>query len=160
VFSALTTFSKVHVVISLIAIFAGFVVTLGLLTSQRFSGWTAIFLMMTLLTCVTGFFFPFNGFTVAIWFALLTLVVLAIAIFARYRRKFIGAWRWIYAVTAVLALYLNVFVLIVELFRRVPALKALPIAQAGPPFLAAQLGPLVIFVVLTVLAAIRFQPRP
>ena len=157
-FSAMTTFTKVHVVISLIAIFAGFVVAFGLLTSKRLDGWTALFLVMTLLTSVTGFFFPFHGFTAPIWFAIITLVVLAIGTFARYGRKLTGAWRWIYAVTAMLALYLNVFVLIVELFLRVPALKALSATQAGPPFLIAQLSAIVIFVVLTVIAAIRFRP--
>jgi hypothetical protein len=132
-------------VISLIAIFAGVVVAFGLLTAKRLDRWTALFLVMTLLTSVTGFFFPFHGFTAPIWFAIITLVVLAIGIFARYGRKLNGAWRWIYAVTAMLAFYLNVFVLIVELFLRVPAFKALSITQAGPPFLVAQLGALVTF---------------
>ncbi len=157
-FSAMTTFTQVHVVISLIAIFAGVVVAFGLLTARRLDRWTALFLLMTLLTSVTGFFFPFHGFTAPIWFAIITLVVLAIGIFARYGRKLTGTWRWIYAVTAMLALYLNVFVLIVELFRRVPALKALSATQAGPPFLVAQLGALVTFVVLTAFAVNRFRP--
>jgi hypothetical protein len=157
-FSALTTFTKVHVVISLIAIFAGLVVAFGLLTRRRLDGWTAIFLVMTLLTSVTGFFFPFNGFTPAIAVGIVSLVVLAIAIFARYGRRLAGAWRWIYAVTAMLALYLNVFVLIVQLFQKVPALKSLAPTQTEPPFQVAQLGALVIFVLLTVFAAIRFRP--
>jgi hypothetical protein len=157
-FSALTTFTKVHVVISLIAIFAGFVVAFGLLTAKRLNGWTAIFLLMTLLTSVTGFFFPFHGFTPAIGVGIISLVVLAIAIFARYGRKLNRAWRWIYVVTAMVALYLNVFVLIVQLFQKVPALKALAPTQAEPPFAVAQLGALVIFVVMTIVAAIRFRP--
>jgi hypothetical protein len=157
-FSALTTFTKVHVVISLIAIFAGFVVAFGLLTAKRLNGWTAFFLVMTLLTSVTGFFFPFHGFTPAIAVGIVSLVVLAIAIFARYGRQLNGAWRWIYAVTAMVALYLNVFVLIVQLFQKVPALKALAPTQTEPPFAVAQLGALVIFVVMTIVAAIRFRP--
>jgi hypothetical protein len=157
-FSDLSTFTKVHVVISLIAILAGFVVAFGLLTAKRFNGWTALFLLMTLLTSVTGFFFPFHGFTPAIGVGIISLVVLAIGIFARYVRKLNAAWRWIYLVTAMLALYLNVFVLIVQLFQKVPALKALAPTQTEPPFLAAQLGALVILIVLTVLAAIRFRP--
>jgi hypothetical protein len=157
-FSALTTFTKVHVVISLIAIFAGFVVAFGLLAAKRLNGWTAVFLVMTLLTSVTGFFFPFHGFTPAIAVGIVSLVVLAMAIFARYGRKLNHAWRWIYVINAVLALYLNVFVLIVQLFQKVPALKALAPTQAEPPFAVAQLGALVIFVVLTVFAAIRFRP--
>lgn len=158
-FSALTTFAKVHVVISLIAIFAGFVVTFGLLTAKRLNGWTALFLVMTLLTSVTGFFFPFHGLSPPIAFGIVTLLLLAIAIFARFGRKLSSAWRWTYAITAMLALYLNVFVLIVELFRRVPALKALAPTQAGLPFAVAQLVTLIIFVLLTVLATIRFRPQ-
>ena len=157
-FSVLTTFTKVHVVISLIAILAGFVVAFGLLTAKRFDGWTALFLLMTLLTSATGFFFPFHGFTPAIGVGIVSLVVLAIGIFARYVRKLNAAWRWIYVVTAMLALYLNVFVLIVQLFQKVPALKALAPTQTEPPFLVAQLGALVIFVVLTISAVIRFRP--
>jgi hypothetical protein len=155
-FSVLTTFTKVHVVISLIGIVAGFVVAFGLLTLRRLDVWTALFLVMTLLTSVTGFFFPFHGFTPAIGVGIVSLVVLALAIFARYVRKLAGAWRWIYVVAAMLALYLNVFVLIVQLFQKVPALKALAPTQAEPPFLVTQLSALVIFVVLTVFAATRF----
>ena len=151
-------FTKVHVGISLIAIFAGFVVVCGLLKAKRFDGWTALFLITTVLTSVTGFFFPFHGFTPAIGVGILSLVALAVAVFARYGRRLAGASRWIYVVTAMLALYLNVFVLIVQVFQKVPALKALAPTQAEPPFLVAQLGALVIFVVLTVLAAIRFRP--
>jgi hypothetical protein len=157
-FSALTTFTKVHVVISLIGIFAGFVVAFGLLTAKRLNGWTALFLVTTLLTSVTGFFFPLHGFTPALGVGIVSLVVLAIGIFARYARRFAGAWRWIYTVTAMLALYFNVFVLIVQLFQKVPALKALAPTQAEPPFLFTQLGTLVIFVVLIVLAVVRFRP--
>ena len=157
-FSVLTTFTKVHVVISLIAILAGFLVAYGLLTAKRFDGWTALFLLTTLLTSVTGFFFPFHGFTPAIGVGIVSLVVLAIGIFARYGGKLNAAWRWIYVVSATLALYLNVFVLIVQLFQKVPSLKALAPTQTERPFLVAQLGVLVIFVVLTILAAIRFRP--
>jgi hypothetical protein len=142
-FSVLTTFTKVHVVISLIGIVAGFVMAFGLLTAKQFDRWTALFLVTTLLTSVTGFFFPFHGFTPAIGVGIVSLVVLAIGIFARYGRKLIGAWRWIYVVTAMLALYLNVFVLIVQLFQKVPALKALAPTQAEPAFLVTQLSALV-----------------
>ena len=158
-FSAMTTFTQVHVVISLIGIFAGLVVAFGMLAAKRFDGWTACFLLTTALTSVTGFFFPFHGFTPAIGVGIFSLVVLAIAIFARYARKLGGAWRWIYAVTAMLALYLNVFVLIVQLFQKVAALKALAPTQSEPPFMVAQLAALLIFVVLTIFAAIRFRPR-
>ena len=152
------TFTKFHVVISLIGIFAGFVVVYGLLKGKRLDAWTGLFLLMTLLTSVTGFFFPFQGFTPAIAVGIVSLVVLAIATFARYGRKLDRAWRWIYVVTAMLALYLNVFVLIVQLFQKVPALKSLAPTQAEPPFQVAQLVALTIFVVLTIFAAIRFRP--
>lgn len=158
-FSAMTTFTQVHVVISLIAIVAGLVVAFGMLAAKRLDGWTAFFLVTTALTSVTGFFFPFHGFTPAIGVGILSLLVLAFVIFARYARKLAGAWRWIYVVTAMLALYLNVFVLIVQLFQKVEPLKALAPTQAEPPFQIAQLSALVLFVVLTILGAIRFRPR-
>ncbi len=108
-------------------------------------------------TSVTGFFFPFHGFTPAIGVGIVSLVVLAVAIFARYSRRLAGAWRWIYVVAAMIALYLNVFVLIVQLFQKVPALKALAPTQSEAPFLVAQLVAFALFLVLTIFAAIRFR---
>ncbi len=151
------SFTKVHVVISLVAIISGFFVTLGLLTRKRFDGLTAFFLITTVATSVTGFFFPFNGFTPAIGVGLVSMVVLAIAIFALYGHKLSGTWRWIYVVTAMLALYLNVFVLIVQLFQKLPALKALAPTQSEAPFLLAQLAAVALFVVLTIFGVIRFR---
>ena len=153
----MTTFTKVHVVISLIAIFAGFIVAFGLLTAKRLDGWTTLFLVTTVATSVTGFFFPFHGFTPAIGVGIVSLVVLAVAIFARYGRQLTGAWRWIYVVTAMLALYLNFFVLIAQSFQKVPALKALAPTQSEPPFLVAQLVAFALFVVLTIVAVIKFR---
>jgi hypothetical protein len=155
----LSTFTQVHVVISLIAIVSGLVVAFGLLTAKRFDRWTALFLLTTLATTITGFFFPFHGFTPAIGVGIVSTFVLAVAIFARYGRKLAGAWRWLYVVTALLSLYLNVFVLIVQLFQKVPALKALAPTQSEPPFQIAQLVTLALFVVLTVLAVRRFRPQ-
>src|SRR5882672_10726749 len=108
----LPSFTQVHVVISLIAIVAGLIVAFGMLTAKRRDCWTAIFLLTTLATSLTGFFFPFHGFTPAIGVGIVSTVVLAVAILARYGRKLAGAWRWIYVISATLALYLNVFVLI------------------------------------------------
>ena len=153
------SFTKVHVVISLIAIVSGFFVAFGLLTAKRFNGLTAFFLLTTVATSVTGFFFPFHGFTPAIGVGIVSLVVLAVAIFAQYGRRLTGPWRWIYVVTAMIALYLNVFVLIVQLFQKVPALKALAPTQSEPPFQIAQLVTLALFVVLTILAVRRFRPE-
>lgn len=155
--SNLSTFTIVHVIISLIAIGSGLVVMVGLLTGRRLNGLTGLFLVMTVATSVTGFFFPFHGFTPAIGVGIISLVVLAVVIFARYARHLAGAWRWIYVVTAMVALYLNVFVLIVQLFQKVPALKALAPTQTEPAFLVTQLFALILFVVLTIVAAIRFR---
>ena len=151
------TFTMVHVIISLIGIASGFVVMIGLLTGRRLNGWAALFLASTVATSVTGFFFPFHGFTPAIAVGIISLFLLAIAILARYGRRLAGAWRWIYVVTAMMALYLNFFVLIVQLFQKVPALKALAPTQSEPPFLVTQLFALAAFVVLTIVAAIKFR---
>lgn len=151
------TFTIVHVVISLIGIFSGLIVMFGLLAAKRLNRWTALFLVSTVATSVTGFFFPFHGFTPAITVGIISLFVLAVAIFARYVRHLAGAWRWIYVVSAMVALYLNVFVLIVQLFQRVPALKALAPTQSEPPFAITQLFVLALFVVLTIIAAIKFR---
>jgi len=151
------TLTKIHVVISLIGILTGVVVLIGLISGRRFNGWTAWFLVTTVATSVTGFFFPFHGVTPGIIVGIISLLLLAVAIFARYFRRFVGAWRWIYVVTAMIALYLNVFVLIAQLFQKVPALKALAPTQTELPFLVAQLSTLLIFVVLTIAAALRFR---
>ena len=156
----LQTFTHVHVAISLAAILSGLVVLLGLLTGKRLDHWTSFFLLTTVATSVTGFFFPFHGFTPAIGVGIISLIVLAVAIVARYPRHLAGSWRVLYVIGATLALYLNVFVLIVQLFQNVPALKALAPTQSEPPFLVAQLAALILFVVLGILAAIRFHPAP
>ena len=114
-------------------------------------------LASTVATSATGFFFPFRGVTPGIIVGIISLLLLAVAIFARYFRRFVGAWRWIYVVTAMIALYLNVFVLIAQLFQKVPSLKALAPTQTEPPFLVAQLSTLLIFVLLTIAATIRFR---
>src|SRR6267378_821338 len=123
--STLSTFTIVHVVISLIGIASGLVVMFGLLVARKLNRWSALFLISTTATSVTGFFFPFHGVTPAIVVGVISLVLLAVAILARYARHLAGSWRWIYVVTAMISLYLNVFVLVVQLFQKVPALKAL-----------------------------------
>jgi len=156
----LQTFTHVHVAISLAAILSGLVVLLGLLAGRRLDHWTSFFLLTTVATSVTGFFFPYHGFTPAIGVGIISLIVLAVAIVARYPRHLAGSWRVLYVIGATLALYLNVFVLIVQLFQNVPALKAMAPTQAEPPFLVTQLAALILFVVLGILAAIRFHPAP
>ena len=158
----MTAFTLVHVLLSLIGILSGLVVGFGLLVVKPLDGWTMLFLSSTVLTSVTGFLFPFHGFLPSHGIGILSLLVLAVAVLARYGRHLIGAWRRTYVITAMIALYLNVFVLIVQLFRRVPALKAIAPTQSEAPFEVAQLLALVLFVALASSAAIRFrseQPR-
>jgi hypothetical protein len=106
---------------------------------------------------VTGFFFPFHGFTPAFGLGIISLLVLAVAIYARYPRQLAGHWRWIYVVTAVVALYFNFFVGLVQSFEKIPALHALAPTQTEPPFKLTQLVVLALFAVLTIIAAIRFR---
>jgi len=128
---SLSTFTTVHVIISLIGIVAGIIVMFGLLGSNRMPGLTAIFLLFTILTSATGFLFPFEGFKPSYVIGALSLVLLAIACIALYGMKLSGAGRWIYVVTAMAALYLNVFVLVIQSFLKIPALTAL--APGNPP---------------------------
>jgi len=156
----LHVYTVIHTLISLVGIFTGLVVLFGLLVRKRLDGWTKWFLITTVLTSVTGFFFPFHGFTPAHGVGIISLLVLAVAIFARYPRQLAGHWRWIYVVTALIALYLNVFVAVVQAFEKVPALKVMAPTQTEPPFKLTQLVVLALFVVLGIVAAIRFRPEP
>jgi hypothetical protein len=157
---SVANFTVLHVIISLIAIVSGLVVLFGMLGSRRLPGWTALFLLTTILTSVTGFLFPIHGFTPALAVGAVSLVVLAIALIALYGRRLAGAWRQIYVVMAVTALWFNVFVLIVQSFLKVPLLHALAPNGDEPSFLIVQGLTLAIFVVLGVLAAVRFRPGP
>jgi hypothetical protein len=155
---SLSTFTTIHVIISLIAIATGFVTVFGMLTGNRMARWTAIFLVMTVLTSVTGFGFPFDHFLPSHWVGVVSLVFLAVALFAVYVKHLAGAWRWIYVVSAVVALWFNVFVLIVQSFMKISVLKALAPTQSEPPFQIAQGAALVLFVVLAILAVRQFRP--
>jgi hypothetical protein len=149
-----------HTVLSLVGIATGFVVLFGLLAGKRLDGWTKWFLITTAATTVTGFFFPFHGVTPAIKLGVLSMIVLAVAIYARYPKRLGGAWRWIYVVTALVALYFNVFVLIVQSFQKIPALKAMAPTQTEPPFAITQLIALVLFLILIIIGVIRFRIEP
>ena len=129
-----STFTLVHVVLSLVGIFAGLVVLFGMFSSKRLTGWTALFLATTVLTSVTGFFFPLDHLLPSHIVGILSLVVLAVAILALYAYHLAGSWRWIYVAGAVVALYLNVFVGVVQAFQKVPPLSALAPTQSEPPF--------------------------
>jgi hypothetical protein len=150
ILNAITAF---HVVLSLVGIGSGVVVICGLIKARALPGWTKLFLATTAATSVTGFFFPFNGFTPALALGVLSLVVLLIASLALYRHRLLGAWRRTYAITAVMAFYFNVFVLVVQLFRRVPALSAMAPTQSEPPFQIAQLAVLLLFAAIGIRAA-------
>jgi hypothetical protein len=154
----LSAFTLLHVIISLVGIVSGFVVVYGLLTARRFDGWTAVFLWTTVAASVTGFFFPVHHFMPSHGVGIVSLAVLPVAIFARYRRHLAGHWRVVYVIAAIIALYLNVFVLVVQSFLKVPALKALAPTQAEPPFALTQLAVLAMFVALGIVATIRFRP--
>jgi hypothetical protein len=154
----LTLLTYVHTALSLIAIAAGIPVAMGLLRSEAAKFWTVIFLLTSVLTSVTGFLFPLSRFGDSHWIGLLSLIALAAAIAAQYLFRFRGAWRWIYAVGALLALYFNVFVLIAQLFKKVPALNAVAPTLQEPPFLIAQLILLAFFIWLLWKAARSFRP--
>jgi hypothetical protein len=154
----LPVFTFVHVALSLIGILSGIVVILGMLRSMRLNVVTALFLVTTVLTSVTGFFFPFHGVTPGIVLGVLSLIALLGAIVARHGFHMAGASRWVYVVCAVLAEWFNVFVLIAQLFQKVPALHALAPKGSEPPFAIAQVVAMVVFIVLGVQAVKRFHP--
>jgi hypothetical protein len=156
----LSTFTLFHVVLSLVGIATGFIVVYGLVAGKRLDSWTAIFLIFTVLTSLTGFLFPFIHLLPSHIVGILSLLVLAVAIFARYPRHLEGGWRRIYVVCAMVALYLNCFVAVVQAFLKVPALHALAPHGNEPPFLIAQLALLAVFILLTIVAARRFHFMP
>ena len=156
----LPTFTLLHVAISLIGIVSGLVVMFGLLSADRRPGWTALFLLTTILTSVTGFGFPFTKLLPSHVVGIISLVLLAIAVVALYVGHLSGAWRWIYVVTAMTSLYLNIFVLVIQGFLKVGPLHALApsIPPSEPPFAVVQGVVLVAFLILTIGAVRRFRP--
>ena len=157
---SLATFTLLHVIISLIGIVAGLVVMFGMLASDRKPGLTAIFLLFTILTSATGFLFPFTQLLPSHMIGILSLVLLAIACIALYVMGLAGPWRWIYVVTALLSLYFNVFVLVIQSFLKIPALTAVAPGNppSGPVFAVVQGIVLVFFVLVIIGAWRRFKP--
>ena len=153
-------YTIIHTLISLVAILTGLVVLFAMLSGSRANGWTKWFLITAVATTVTGFFFPFHGVTPAIILGIITVPVLAITIFARYSRRLAGPWRWIYVVGAVMTLYFNLFVLVVQAFEKVPDLHAMAPTQTEGPFKLTQLAVLIVSVLLGIVAVIRFRPEP
>ena len=155
-----STFTLVHVILSLVGIAAGLVTMFGLVAGKRLDGWTAVFLATTVATSVTGFGFPFDHLLPSHKVGILSLLVLPVAIAARYAFHLAGAWRRTYVIGAAVALYLNIFVLVVQLFLKVPALKAIAPTQKEPPFAITQVVVLALFGWLAILATLRFRAEP
>ncbi len=154
---SLAGFTVLHLIISMIAIALGFVVAGGLLASNRLPGWTAWFLILTILTNATGFLFPFTKILPSHIVALISLVLLAIAVYALYGKGLAGIWRVVYVVTAMLALWFNVFVLVAQSFQKVALLNVYAPTGAEPPFAITQGIVLLFFIFLIVLGIRRFK---
>jgi hypothetical protein len=155
----MTPFTFFHVALSLVAILSGAVVVLGMAGGKRLDGWTGLFLLTAILTDVTGFMFPYHGFTPGIGVGIVSLIVLAIALYARYSRHLAGGARRTYAITAVLTLYFNAFVLVAQLFEHVPSLHALAPKGSEPPFAIAQGIVMGIFIALGIAAVKGFRDQ-
>jgi hypothetical protein len=155
-----STFTLVHVVLSLIGIVSGIAVVFGMLGAKRLPGLTAIFLLTTVLTSATGFLFPSAGFGPPQVIGALSLAVLAVAILALYIFGLAGFWRWVYVIGAMLALYLNCFVGVVQAFQKLPFLQPLAPTQSEPPFAIAQVVVMATFIALGIAAVRKFHPAP
>jgi hypothetical protein len=157
---SLANFTMLHVIISLIGIVSGIIVMFGMLGSKRMPGLTAIFLLSTILTSATGFGFPFTQLLPSHMVGILSLVLLAIACIALYAMRLAGPWRWIYVVTALASLYLNVFVGVIQAFLKIPTLHALApsVPPSEPPFAVIQGLVLLFFVIVIIGAWRRFRP--
>ena len=158
--TGLAVFTLFHVALSVVGIVAGFVVIFGLISGKQSKTWTGTFLVTTAATSVTGFLFPFHKFLPSHGVGIVSILVLALTIAALYVFHLAGVWRRVYVIGAVVALYLNVFVLIAQFFMKIPTLKVLAPTQSEPAFLAIQIVVMLIFIVLGVLATKRFPARP
>jgi hypothetical protein len=155
---SLRTFTLLHVLLSIVGIASGFVVLFGFLRNKRLDRWTPVFLATTALTSVTGFLFPFAGVTPGIKLGIISLLVLAVTVVTRYPLHL--AWRKTFVITASTALYLNVFVLVVQSFEKIPFLGKLAPTQKESPFAIAQLAVLGMFILLTIMAVRKFRAEP
>jgi hypothetical protein len=153
-----SAFTQFHVIISLLGIFTGLVALFGMLSALRLPTWTALFLLTTVATSVTGFVLPSPGLDPPRVVGIISLVVLAIALLALYSYHLVGTWRRVFVVSSTIALYLNVFVGVVQSFQKVPFLHSLAPNGSEPPFIIAQVLVMAIFVVLAILAVKRFHP--
>lgn len=156
---SLAQFTVLHVALSILAIFSGFIVVGGLFSNVGLAGWTSIFLVLTILTNVTGLMFPFGGLTPALVVGALSSLILVVSLVALYARRLAGRWRIVYVATALVALYLNVFVMIAQSFQKVSFLQPLAPTGSEPAFVYAQAAALVIFLALGAMALTKFDPR-
>ncbi|WP_424629161.1 hypothetical protein [Bradyrhizobium sp. SYSU BS000235] len=155
---SLQSFTVFHLILSMIGIAFGFIVAGGILASNRLPGWTALFLLTTILTSATGFLFPFTKLLPSHIVAIISLVLLAVALYAFYAKDLSGVWRPVYIVTAMRALWFNVFVLIAQSFLKVGLLNVYAPTGAEPPFAITQ-GVVLVFFILAIIAGIRrFRP--
>jgi len=157
--TSLAVLTVVHTVISLVGIAAGIVVAVGMLRANRLPGWTAVFLVTTVATSVTGFFFPFTGLKPSHVVGVLSLVALVLSLLGLYAFRLSGPWRRVYVIGAVVALYFNVFVLVAQAFQKVPFLTPLAPTQSEPPFAVAQVAVLALFIWLGFKAVRAFHPE-
>src|SRR5436190_10275289 len=152
-------YTIIHTLVSLISIFTCLIVVFGMIGGNRLDGWTKWFLITAVLTTATGFFFPFHGFTPAIGLGIISLPFLALTVFARCSKQLAGAWRWIYVIGAVICLYFNLFVLVVQSFEKIPALHAMAPTQTEPQFKLAKIIVIVVYALLGIVAVVRFRPE-
>jgi hypothetical protein len=155
--AGMTPFTFFHVLISLIGIFTGFIVVFGFIAAKRLDLWNTVFLITTALTSITGFFFPYTGFKPSYALGVLSLIALAVAIPALYSKQLAGGWRSAYVISSTIALFLNFFVLIFQLFEKVPALHALAPTMSEGPFKISVLCALVLFIILGIAGTKRFK---
>lgn len=155
---SLATFTTVHVIVSLIGIAFGLAVAIGMTKGTSKRVWDVHFLVLTALTSATGFLFHVTGFLPSHAFGIMTLLALAVAIPALFKFRLAGRWRAAYIVTVLFALYLNVFVAVVQAFQKIPAVNAFAPTQSEPPFAIAQSLVLAAFVYIGYLALKRFRP--
>jgi hypothetical protein len=156
---SIPAFTLLHTIISVIGLLSGLIVLGGMYGAQRLPGWTALFLLTTALPSITGFFFPNAKITPGQIFGAITLIVMVPTLIGLYGFHLRGAWRWIYTGGAVIVLYLNFFVLVAQLFAKVTVLQPLAPTQSEPPFLITEIVVLAIFVVLGILALVKFHPE-
>jgi hypothetical protein len=154
----MTPFLAFHVAISVVGILSGLIVIWGFLEARRLDIVTLVFLIATILTSATGFFLPPFGLDPPRIVGIISLVALGTAVVARYGLGMVGVWRAVFVVSSAVALYLNVFVLIVQAFNKAPALHALAPNGNEPPFAIAQGLVLVLFIALGYFGVRRFRP--